>query len=177
MTSPILAPGPAPDGATTAAPSHGRRTLIRWLKSTSNRSFILYPICVVAFELVLRGGDLTFVPWGAPLLIWGYLQYLLVGRYRSHTGGGGPGLDVPPLKIVDQGPYKYLRNPMYLGHLIFMTGLAITLRSLPAVALLAFHMVWFNCRVLEDERHLEEIFAAEYTDYKARVKRWIPGIF
>jgi protein-S-isoprenylcysteine O-methyltransferase Ste14 len=31
-------------------------------------------------------------------------------------------------------------------------------------------------RVLEDERHLEEIFGAEYASYKARVKRWIPGI-
>jgi protein-S-isoprenylcysteine O-methyltransferase Ste14 len=66
---------------------------------------------------------------------------------------------------------------MYLGHLIFMTGLAVSFRSLPAVALLAFHMVWFHMRVLEDERHLEEIFGAEYTDYKVRVKRWIPGIF
>jgi protein-S-isoprenylcysteine O-methyltransferase Ste14 len=161
---------------TPAPPSHRRRTLGRWLKSTSNRSFVLYPVCVLAFELALRGGDLAFVPWGVPLLIWGYLQYRLVGGYRSRTGGGGPGLDVPPLRIIDQGPYQFLRNPMYLGHLIFMTGLAITFRSLPAVALLAFHLVWFHMRVLEDERHLEEIFGAEYASYKARVKRWIPGI-
>jgi protein-S-isoprenylcysteine O-methyltransferase Ste14 len=65
---------------------------------------------------------------------------------------------------------------MYLGHLIFMAGLAITFRSLPAVALLAFHMVWFDRRVREDERHLEKIFGAEYVNYKVRVKRWIPGI-
>ena len=161
---------------TPAPPSQGRRTLGRWLKSTSNRSFALYPVCVLAIELALRGSDLAFVPWGVPLLIWGYLQYRLVGRYRSHTGGGGPGLDVPPLRIVDQGPYRHLRNPMYLGHLIFMTGLAITFRSLPAAALLAFHMVWFHMRVLEDERHLEEIFGSEYASYKMRVKRWIPGI-
>ncbi len=57
-----------------------------------------------------------------------------------------------------------------------MTGLAITFRSLPALALLAFHFFWFNRRVLEDERHLEEIFGAQYAGYKARVKRWIPGI-
>lgn len=172
----MTSPTPGPDGSTAAPPSPGRRTLVRWLKSTSNRSFVLYPVCVIAFELVLRGGDLAFVPWGTPLLIWGYLQYRLVGRYRSRTGGGGPGLDVPPQRIVDQGPYRYLRNPMYLGHLIFMAGLAISFRSLPAVALFAFHTVWFHVRVLEDEQHLEEIFGAEYTDYKARVKRWIPGI-
>ncbi len=161
----------------SAPPPGGRRTLVRWLKSTSNRSFVLYPICIVAFELVLRGGDLALVPWGALLMIWGYLQYLLVGRYRARMGGGGPGLGVPPLRIVDRGPYRVLRNPMYLGHLIFMAGLAITFGSLPAVALVAFHMAWFNCRVLEDERHLEEIFGAQYAGYKARVKRWIPGIY
>jgi protein-S-isoprenylcysteine O-methyltransferase Ste14 len=173
----MASPTAGPDNGVAAPPPGGRRTLVRWLKSTSNRSFVLYPVCVVAVELVLRGGDLAFVPWGAPLLIWGYLQYLLVGRYRARIGGGGPGLGVPPLRIVDQGPFKYLRNPMYLGHLIFMAGLAITFRSLPAVALLAFHMVWFNRRAQEDEIQLEEIFGAEYADYKARVKRWIPGIF
>jgi protein-S-isoprenylcysteine O-methyltransferase Ste14 len=172
----MASPTPGPDGGTAAPQPGGRPTLVRWLKSTSNRSFVLYPVCVVAFELAIRSGNLAFVPWGAPLLIWGYLQYLLVGRYRARIGGGGPGLGVPPLKIVDQGPYKYLRNPMYLAHLIFMAGLAVTFRSLPAVALLAFHMVWFHCRVLEDERHLEEIFGAEYAGYKARVKRWIPGL-
>jgi len=66
---------------------------------------------------------------------------------------------------------------MYLGHLIFMAGLAITFRSLPGAALVAFHIVWFHCHVLEDERRLEEIFGAQYTRYKARVKRWIPGAF
>ena len=165
-----------PDNGVAAPPPGRRRSFVRWLKSTSNRTFVLYPVCVIAIELVLHGGDLAFVPWGAPVLIWGYLQYLLVGRYRSRMGGGGPGLAVPPLRIVDQGPYKYLRNPMYLGHMIFMAGLAITLSSLPAVALLAVHMVWFDRRALKDERRLEAIFGAEYADYKARVKRWIPGI-
>jgi protein-S-isoprenylcysteine O-methyltransferase Ste14 len=149
---------------------------MNWIKSTSTRTFILYPPLVIAFELLVRGGDLPFVPWGVPLLAWGYLQYLLVGRYRMRLGGGGPGLSVPPERIVDQGPYRFLRNPMYLGHLIFMAGLAVTFRSLAAAALLAFHMAWFHLRVLEDEKHLETVFGAAYLDYKARVKRWIPGV-
>jgi hypothetical protein len=153
-----------------------RRSLLRWLKSTSNRSFFVYPVCIILIELALRDGDLVFIPWGLPLLIWGYLQYRMVGGYRTRTGGGGPGLDVPPDRIVDYGPYKYLRNPMYMGHLIFMTGLGITFQSLAAALLLAFHIFWFHARVLEDERHLEERFGAEYIDYKARVKRWIPYV-
>lgn len=147
-----------------------------WLKSTSKRTFFVYPPLIIALELALNGGNLPFVPWGVPLLLWGYLQFRLVGRYRSQMGGGGPGLEVPPDRIVEIGPYRYLRNPMYLGHMIFMAGLAITFRSLAAIALLAFHVVWFHLRVLEDEKHLEQIFGASYLDYKSRVKRWIPGV-
>jgi protein-S-isoprenylcysteine O-methyltransferase Ste14 len=65
---------------------------------------------------------------------------------------------------------------MYLGHLIFMAGLAITFRSWAAVALLVFHIFWFQRRVVEDEARLEALFGAEYAAYKRRVKRWIPYV-
>lgn len=153
-----------------------RRTVWRWLKSTSRRTFVVYPALVIALELAFNRGRLPLTLWGAPLLVWGYLQYRQVGRYRTRLGGGGPGIDRPPERIVAEGPYRYVRNPMYLGHLIFMLGLAITFRSWPAAALLAFHMVWFDRRVREDEERLERLFGAEYRAYKARVSRWIPGV-
>lgn len=153
------------------------RTLKRWLQSTSNRTFAVYPALVIAVELLLRRGDLEIVPWAAPLLLWGYLQYRLCGNYRTRLGGGGPGLDVPPQRIVDRGIYRFIRNPMYLGHLIFMLGLALTFRSWLAVVLLAFHVVWFDRRVDGDEAHLEALFGADYRAYKARTKRWIPWIY
>lgn len=149
----------------------------RWLKSTSNRTFIVYPLLVFALELALQGAMPVVVPWALPLLAWGYLQYRLVGRYRLRLGRGGPGVDVPPEKIVEHGPYRYVRNPMYLGHLIFMLGLALAFQSWPAAALFAFHCVWFNRRVVADEAGLEKLFGVPYLDYKARVKRWIPGVF
>jgi protein-S-isoprenylcysteine O-methyltransferase Ste14 len=152
------------------------RTFLRYLKSTSRRSFVLYPITIIFFELIWRGGSLVFVWWGLLLLAWGYLQYRLVGKYRLALGGGGPGLDTPPDHIVAEGPYRYLRNPMYLGHLIFMAGLAITFLSWAALVLLVAHIPWFHARVLKDEAHLEKRFGAPYLEYKSRVKRWIPGL-
>jgi protein-S-isoprenylcysteine O-methyltransferase Ste14 len=154
-----------------------RRTLRRWLKSTSNRTFVLYPLCIAALEAALQRGWPSVAAWGLPLLLWGCLQYRWVGRYRTRLGGGGPGLAVPPDRIVDRGPYALVRNPMYLGHLIFMAGLALTFRSLAALALLAVHVVWFQRRVLQDEAHLQARFGADYADYRWRVKRWIPGLF
>jgi protein-S-isoprenylcysteine O-methyltransferase Ste14 len=154
----------------------GSNGIRRWLKSTSKRSFVLYPVLVVTLELLLRQGDFAINPWGIPLLLWGYLQYRLVGSYRVARGGGGPGLEVPPERIVDQGPYRYVRNPMYLGHLIFMLGLTLTFRSWFALALFLFHLFWFHLRVLKDEARLEQRFGAPYLAYKARVKRWLPGL-
>jgi len=153
-----------------------RRTFLRHLKSTSKRTFVLYPLCIIALELVLRRGDLAFQPLGAPLLLWGYLQYRLVGDYRVKHGGGGPGLDNPPERIVSGGPYRFVRNPMYLGHLIFMLGLAVTFSSWAAAALLLFHVFWFDARARKDEAHLEALFGEPYLGYKSRVRRWIPGI-
>ena len=137
----------------------------------------MYPACVIAFELALHRGHLRFDPWGIPLLAWGYLQYRVVGNFRRRYGGGGPGTAVPPERIVTAGPYRYVRNPMYLGHLIFTLGLAVAFRSWFALALFVVLAVWFHGRVLADEAHLSTMFGAEYTDYQARVKRWIPGVF
>ena len=78
---------------------------------------------------------------------------------------------------MTEAPYRYTRNPMYLGHLIFMAGLAVSFNSWLASALLAFHAVWFHRRVLKDEARLESRFGSPYLAYKSQVKRWIPGVF
>jgi protein-S-isoprenylcysteine O-methyltransferase Ste14 len=152
------------------------RKLKRWLKSTSKRTFVLYPMAVILIELAVRRGALAFNPFGLPLLAWGYLEYRLAGVYRTRRGGGGPGIEVPPDRIVASGPYRYTRNPMYLGHLIFMLGLTITFASWFAAALLLAHAIWFHLRVVKDEERLERRFGEDYRAYRARVKRWIPGL-
>jgi protein-S-isoprenylcysteine O-methyltransferase Ste14 len=65
---------------------------------------------------------------------------------------------------------------MYLGHLIFMLGLALTFASWFALVLFAARAVWFHRRVREDEARLQGMFGAPYLDYQRRVKRWIPGL-
>lgn len=152
-------------------------TLKRWLKSTSNRTFIVWPVALFAAEALLQQGMPRMNFWALPLLAWGYLQYRLVGVYRTREGGGGPGLSVPPDRIVAEGPYRCVRNPMYLGHLIFFAGMALFLGSWIAAAVFAFHAAWFELRVREDERHLAERFGASYADYCRRVKRWVPGVY
>jgi protein-S-isoprenylcysteine O-methyltransferase Ste14 len=150
--------------------------IFRWARRTPVQTFILCPLIVIVFELVLHHGRLVFVPWGVPLLVWGYLQYLFVGRYRLPRAGGTAGMDVPPERMITQGPYRLTRNPMYLGHLIFMLGLALTFWSWLALLILVGRAYWFHQRVLHDEARLDRIFGAEYAAYRAHVKRWIPGL-
>ena len=156
---------------------NSQHPLRHWLGRTPTQTFVLCPLAVAAVELALHDGKPTLVPWGGLLLLWGYLQFRLVGRYRLPRAGGGPGIDIPPDKIVATGPYRYTRNPMYLGHLIFMLGLAVTFWSWFALILFVARAVWFHGRVLRDEERLAARFGGDFSAYRQHVKRWIPGIF
>lgn len=161
----------------TKKPRRKRGRLEGWLNSTSRRIFLLLPLALIAAEALIRQDWPAFSPWGLPLLIWGYLQCRLSVDYRNRLGGGGPGRKIPPERIVDTGIYGYVRNPIYLGHLIFVLGLAITLQSWLSFATFAGLAVWYDWRVRADERSLATIFSAGYDAYRARVRRWVPYIY
>ena len=150
---------------------------MRFLSRTPVRTFVVYPVMTIAWELVFRGGTLVFDYRFLPLMLWGYLQYRLCGLYRIKQGGGGPGLETPPERLVVSGPYAYTRNPMYLGHVIFLTGLTLTLKSWLAAFITVAVSVWFHTRVLGDEAKLIDRLGPPYVNYLASVKRWIPGLF
>ena len=150
---------------------------MKLLLRTPVRTFIVYPIITLLWELTIHAGMLEPNFWFVPLMIWGYLQYRLCGLYRIKHGGGGPGLETPPDRLVSTGPYAYSRNPMYLGHLIFLTGLTLTLHSWLAGLITVAVAVWFHSRVLGDEKKLIPRLGQPYVNYIGSVKRWIPGVF
>jgi hypothetical protein len=143
---------------------------------SSLRTFVVIPAVVLAWEFFLGNGRIQLDAWAAPLMLWGYLQYKLVGRYRISLGGGGPGMKTMPERLVTAGPYAYTRNPMYLGHLIFLAGLALTLHSWLAGLIGLASAVFFHLRVKRDEKRLREFFGEPYIEYCGRVKRWVPGV-
>jgi hypothetical protein len=148
-----------------------------FLSRTPMRTFVVYPLALLALEIVRQRGRPRLDARGLPLLMWGYLEYRLCGGYRRPRGGGGPGPEVPPDRLVTTGPYAVTRNPMYLGHLIFLTGVALTLRSRSAALLAVGVAAWFHRRVLVDEQQLRARFGADYEAYARRVPRWLPGLF
>ena len=63
-------------------------------------------MALFAVEALLQQGVPHIHYWALPLLAWGYLQYRWVGRFRTREGGGGPGIAVPPDRLVRVGPYR-----------------------------------------------------------------------
>lgn len=143
------------------------------LRSTSTRTFVALPLALLA-EQALRRARLH--PSGVPLLAAGFTAYKLAGGYRIGRAGGPPGMSQGmPERLVTDGVYAVTRNPMYLGHLTFMTGAALVTRSPLAIGALALAGPWFGRRVAADEARLTAAFGEPYTEYTKRVPRWLPG--
>ena len=141
------------------------------LSSTSTRTFVLLPAAVLAEQAFARRP--LRLRW-VPVLAWGYLQYRLAGEYRIARAGGPPGLSQGyPDRIVTTGIYARTRNPMYLGHLVFLTGLALVTGSPIAVVALPVLAPWFDRRAARDERRLAERFGHPYAEYRDRIPRWL----
>ena len=144
---------------------------MRFLRKSPVQTFLLLPLATIAWEWAL--GTLQVELIFLPVMICGYLQYRVCGRYRIRLGGGGPGLSgAPPERMVDSGIYAWTRNPMYLGHILYMIGVALVFQSWFAAGIAAARTVWFHFRVLRDERGLTERFGEPYIAYTRRVRRW-----
>ena len=80
-----------------------------------------------------------------------------------------------PDRLITTGPYAVTRNPMYVGHLVFLSGLALVTRSPLAVVAAVAHVPWFGARVHRDELRLHERFGVSYDEYCSQVARWLPA--
>jgi|GraSoiStandDraft_4_1057263.scaffolds.fasta_scaffold03810_9 protein-S-isoprenylcysteine O-methyltransferase Ste14 len=90
-------------------------------------------------------------------------------------GRGTPAIFDPPREFVATGPYKVVRNPMYIGGLILLTGFGLYRGS---IAILFFTIVMFFLFhlyvVFLEEPGLQARFGESYIAYKRSVHRWIP---
>lgn len=90
------------------------------------------------------------------------------------TGRGTPAPFDPPQRFVAVGPYRYVRNPMYLGAAAVLLGAGLFISS-PSVCLLAlgFLLLMHLFVVLHEEAALTARFGDDYLRYKATVHRWL----
>jgi protein-S-isoprenylcysteine O-methyltransferase Ste14 len=109
---------------------------------------------------------LTFVAIGLALGI------LSIRRFRLAGTSLVPG--EPSTALVVEGPYRFTRNPIYIGFVLLYFGLAIILTSLWVLALLIPVLIVLQRGVVErEEVYLERQFGEPYRKYQARVPRWL----
>jgi protein-S-isoprenylcysteine O-methyltransferase Ste14 len=110
---------------------------------------------------------------GLPLIGSG-LVLVLASLRTMHRAGTDVRPDKPTTSLVIEGPYRYTRNPIYLGLTLVYGGIAALANSLWAALLLPFVLVVMRRGVIDREEHyLERLFGEEYVQYKNRVGRWI----
>ncbi|MGO9849829.1 MAG: methyltransferase family protein [Methylocella sp.] len=104
------------------------------------------------------------------------LSVILIGASgRVFKKAGTPVRPVSPTTtIVQSGPYRFSRNPMYVGMAGIMVGLSVCLGSpLFIVALVAALAIVHFGVVLPEERYLEALHGDAYRGYKMSVCRWL----
>jgi protein-S-isoprenylcysteine O-methyltransferase Ste14 len=107
---------------------------------------------------------------GAAIALWSVGSLLVLGR-------GIPAPFDPPRHLVIRGPYRYVRNPMYLGAVLALAGAAIVYRSGVLLGYAGFFLLLTHIFVRSyEEPTLRRMFGGEYASYCASVRRWRPRL-
>lgn len=76
--------------------------------------------------------------------------------------------------FIEEGPFLLSRNPMYLGMVVILIGVAVLLGSImPFIVSVGFFGTMNLAFIRQEEKALEEIFGRKFLDYKKRVRRWL----
>jgi protein-S-isoprenylcysteine O-methyltransferase Ste14 len=111
--------------------------------------------------------------FGSGVLLGGW-TYRTMRRADTPITGEPFVPDKPTTTLITDGPFRYSRNPGYLGAAMVYAGVASLANALWAVLLLPVTLLMMQHTAIErEERYLEGKFGEEYLRYKAQVRRWI----
>ena len=140
--------------------------------------FVLMYLVGVAIEYATRPHSFArSVPWlsitgalvfvvGAAIAGWGWLTFR---KARTTTVPG----EVSS-QFVTWGPYRFTRNPMYVGLALAYVGEAFILRQIWPLLLLPLVVAYVNWVVIPvEENKLSEAFGSDYRGYQAKTRRWL----
>jgi protein-S-isoprenylcysteine O-methyltransferase Ste14 len=141
--------------------------------------FIIFLSIIVA--IYFAGASIAMLPtWffypGIVLMILGIIfrqwSILVLGRFFSGTVGTQEGQ-----KVVEKGPYKFIRHPSYTGAFLILIGIGFALQSWGAViTLVLLFSLAYGYRIHIEEKVLISELGEPYIEYKKRTKRLIPYI-
>jgi protein-S-isoprenylcysteine O-methyltransferase Ste14 len=80
-------------------------------------------------------------------------------------------------QLVQSGPYRITRNPIYTGFLMAFFGSAMSLGQVKGWLGIIFLFVAILVKIKKEEEFMQEIFGSAFQSYKAKVKKLIPGLY
>ena len=137
---------------------------IAWLLDTRVRRLAITTEPAMSDVRVMVGW--MVVAAGGILIAWGMLTFVRARTaiIPNHAAS----------RIVDSGPYRFTRNPMYVGFTTCFLGIMLLLNSWWPLVILPFcHLALRHLVVAREERYLSEAFGADYKAYQERVRRWL----
>lgn len=103
---------------------------------------------------------------GALIVVWCILTFVA-------TGKGTPAPFDPPRRLVVSGPYRYMRNPMYFGAGLAISGAALFYQSIQLLAYASAFLLFFHVFVVFfEEPALQRTFGDDSESYSRQVRRW-----
>jgi protein-S-isoprenylcysteine O-methyltransferase Ste14 len=125
-----------------------------------------FEIDAAGARLVQVGLGALFSAAGLALMGWGMVTFV-----RART----PIMPIRPARaLVTSGPYRFSRNPMYVGVTVLYFGIALLTNLAWPIVLLPVVLLVMNALVIgREERHLQAEFGQAYDEYRGRVRRWL----
>ena len=123
---------------------------------------------------IWRGGPRIGFPWaGTAVLVLGFALMIWAWKLFKLRGTAVCPFD-PSTRLIREGPYRFTRNPMYVGMTLILFGIALA-GGTPVLFLApaAFFLTVRAQFIPYEEKKMEETFGADYNEYKRRVRRWI----
>jgi protein-S-isoprenylcysteine O-methyltransferase Ste14 len=160
------------------------------LKKQSGWQRIVYIICVLlAFSLLFEDYftlAILYQPilpqneyWkiGGLILCAGGLLFALSARIWLGSNWSGRVTIKENHELVQSGPYRITRNPIYTGFLLAFLGCSMSLGLLKGYIGILLLFACLMLKISMEETYMHEVFGGQWQAYRRRVKRLIPGIF
>lgn len=125
----------------------------------------LWPLPIAAARVTFAVGIILGI-LGIGLAVW--------GRTTLVRGGTNVSPFKPTTAIVSAGPYRFTRNPLYVGAMSLLLGVSICIGTWwGVIVLVPILFVLHHGVVLREERYLERKFGESYATYKSTVRRYL----
>jgi protein-S-isoprenylcysteine O-methyltransferase Ste14 len=138
--------------------------------------FLVALVSMIGLHFLLPVRRILLPPYtyaGGALIVGGVVIVVWAARLFERAGTAIKPFERPSA-LITEGPYRYSRNPMYLGMVCALAGVGLVLGSMsPFVAIPAF--VWLIQRrfIKLEEAVLARTFGSAYAEYRGRVRRWL----